>query len=160
MKIKNPFGLADVVTVVAIDGVSSLGAFANLPTYKISPVADETSLWRSLQLDFLEHYPALEFNNTISRVELGSELDETSEDVDYENVLEDLKEMKQVVAASAKVDGPRVNWFQLSSLHSLSDLKGADDEVTGQARNKVCSFALYWAPLFVNSRSPRFDLEE
>lgn len=151
MTIKAPFGFADMVAVVAVDGVSSIGDFGKLPVYPIDPVKDESETWRSVQEDFLEHYPTIQTNKTLLRVDLGSGngnigdvnlkfLDKVNEEDAF--FLQDIAELKTYIDEYQREgveveEAPKVNWFVLTSLHALSDIKGADHEATLEANKMV-----------------------
>lgn len=152
LTIKDPFGFADRLIVVAVDGVSTLGEFSEVPVFPIHLNKDERTLWNLLDEDLREHYPTDYDKRDIFRRDFAKvDTELTPEFLKTRNlddvIEEDLFFFQDLVALqdyekSLPKDGvnslpPAVNWLAFSGLQGVQTARGADESTTVSFKKDV-----------------------
>lgn len=144
MKITDPFSFAEAIVVLYVDGINSLGKGENMKKYKLNNDENKYMTWNKLKSKIIERYPME--NNTLINLEFAptGEVDELQtnhlnknleEDVAFLQEINSLNKFTKNVERSKGV--PDLYWFNLKSLHQLSDLKGPYHHATKEAKDLV-----------------------
>lgn len=171
MSILDPFNFAKALVVLHVDGIPTLGKTGNLKKYLLHNDEDDYITWKLLKQKIINRYPTE--NNTIVNLDLSSTIisdneisskylsDSTDEDI---ALIKELNVLHKFIKNIKKSNGiPDMYWFNLRSLHQLSDLKGSYNPATLEAKEKVrfvTSFWIFWTLFYLSYYNLYFYLSD